>query len=143
MQRTVDASGISYRPDEREELLAEGLVILLELAKRYKPLPARPGIDKQAGRFSGYASMFLPRRLGDAWHRWHPEHRYITDTATGRRRWHYDKPTMSLDGMYETRGGDHSQLSEEHGDSLLKGARQLRDFVPNTTAHEPVSASAA
>jgi hypothetical protein len=73
--------------------------------------------------------MFLPRRLGDAWHRWHPEHRYITDPATGRRRWHYDPPTMSLDGLYEARGGD---AGESLGDAALAKARTLRDFVPTT-----------
>jgi hypothetical protein len=134
VERTIQASGISYRADEREELLAEGLVILLELAERYRPLPARPGIDKQAGRFSGYAAMFLPRRLGDAWHRWHPEHRYITDPATGRRRWHYDPAAISLDGLYggsdTSRGGDASHS----GDAALAHARVLRDFVPTSHA---------
>lgn len=132
MQRTVDAAHIRYSREEREELLAEGLVILLELAARYKPLPIRPGIDSQAGRFSGYASMFLPRRLGDAWHRWHPEHRYVTDSSTGRRRWQYDDPTMSLDELCEVTGG-HTGLSEQR-ESELGRLRPLREFVPTSKA---------
>lgn len=128
MQRTVDAARIRYDHDEREELLAEGLVILLELAARYKPLPARPGIDTQAGRFSGYASMFLPRRLGDAWHRWHPEHRYVTDSSTGRRCWQYDAATLSLDELATPSNG-HTEISEEREGELAR-ARVLREFVP-------------
>lgn len=154
MQGTIDSCGISYSPDEREELLAEGLVILLELAARYKPLPARPGIDDNAGRdrisgvrggrFSGYAAFYLPKRLGDAWHRWHPEHRYVTDPATGRRRWQYDQPTMSLDSLYEPRGQAPSALTDEYGDMKLANARLLNDFVPTTRrAHaQPVPAAA-
>lgn len=99
VQRTIDRSQIRYSPQEREELLAEGLTILFELAGKYKPLQARPGIDKQPGRFSGYAAMFLPRRLGDAWHRWHPEHRYLTDPQTGERGWCYGQPMLSLDAV--------------------------------------------
>lgn len=136
VQHTVDASRIPYNHDEREELLGEGLVILLELADRYRPLPARPGIDKQAGRFSGYAAMFLPRRLGDAWHRWHPEHRYITDPETGRRRWQYDPAAMSLDELAHVNPG-HTGISEER-EKVLSRARVLRDFVPTTHAGAPV-----
>lgn len=132
MQRTVDASRISYHHNEREELLAEGLVILLELAQRYRPLPARPGIDSQPGRFSGYASMFLPRRLGDAWHRWHPEHRYVTDPDSGRRHWRYDKPTMSLDELFDIDPA-YTGLSERREEELGR-ARALKDFVPVTQA---------
>lgn len=140
MQRTIDASGINYSPDEREELLAEGLVILFELARRYKPLQPRHAGEK-AGRFSGYAAMFLPRRLGDAWHRWHPEHRYVTDPTTGRRRWHYDPPTMSLDGLRNSSNtyADHTL------DRALSRARGVRDFVPTHAKpkQQPVPAQAA
>jgi hypothetical protein len=74
--------------------------------------------------------MFLPRRLGDAWHRWHPEHRYITNSETGRRCWQYDPPTMSLDGLYHADRGGNDELA---GDASLAHARVLRDFVPTTT----------
>jgi len=114
VQRTIDASQIQYSASEREELLAEGLTILFELAGKYRPLPARPGIDAQPGRFSGYAAMFLPRRLGDAWHKWHPEHRYVTNPSTGKRGWHYEKPMVSLDGLADgntARGGEHHLLN--------------------------------
>lgn len=119
VQRTIDRSGIEYSASEREELLAEGLTILCELARKYKPLPMRPGIDKQAGRFSGYAAMFLPRRLGDAWHKMHLEHRYVTNPDTGKRGWYYDSPMLSLD---ELGGGG------EQRESHLLHARGLPSF---------------
>jgi hypothetical protein len=84
---TISRSGIPFDPSEHQELMLEGLAILCELAAKYEP--HRPGY-KQAGRFSGYAAQFLPRRLGDAWHRLHPNHRYVTDPVTGKRSWHYD-----------------------------------------------------
>lgn len=121
VQRTIDRSGIEYSASEREELLAEGLTILCELAGKYKPLPMRPGIDKQAGRFSGYAAMFLPRRLGDAWHKMHLEHRYVTNPDTGKRGWYYDRPMLSLD---ELGGGAGGELREHH----LLHARGLTAF---------------
>jgi hypothetical protein len=89
---------------EREELHAEGMCILFELASKYEH--QRPGYDRP-GRFSGFAAMFLPRRLGDAWHRMHEEHRYVT-RADGKREWRYFKRTISLNGLYESEkgGGD-------------------------------------
>jgi hypothetical protein len=80
------------------------------LADRYKPQMSG---YTQSGRFSGYAAMFLPRRLGDAWHKWHPEHRYITDPETGKRGWHYDQPMISLDSLTNAAGGDSDQ-SDRH-----------------------------
>lgn len=124
-QRAIDRSGIPYGPDEREELLAEGLTILCELADKYRPLPARPGIDKQAGRFSGYAAMFLPRRLGDSWHKSHPNHRYVTDPETGKRGWYYGPEMLSLDGLAAT----HDEESRRQGvDAHLMNARPITAF---------------
>lgn len=127
VQRTIDRSQIQYSASEREELLAEGLTILYELAGKYKPLPMRPGIDTQPGRFSGYAAMFLPRRLGDAWHKWHPEHRYITDPGTGQRAWHYDSPMLSLDALTDDQGEEGS------GDRHLLHARPISAFCHAAT----------
>jgi hypothetical protein len=125
VQRTIDRSGIEYSASEREELLAEGLTILCELAGKYKPLPMRPGIDKQAGRFSGYAAMFLPRRLGDAWHKIHLEHRYVTNPDTGKRGWYYMPPVLSLDGLAS---GD-----ADSGEHHLLNARALNHFCHATS----------
>jgi hypothetical protein len=91
VRATIRRSGIQLGLEEREELVAEGICILFELARRYVPKPP-------AGRFSGYAAQFLPRRLGDAWHASHPEHRYVT-TTTGKRTWHYEPSPISFDGL--------------------------------------------
>ena len=82
--------------EERDELHREGLAILYQLARRYQP---RIGDATQDGRFSGYAAMFLPRKLGDAWHAMHPEHRHLTDKTTGERRWHYGDKAVSLEAV--------------------------------------------
>jgi hypothetical protein len=136
VQKTIDRSGIVYSAAEREELLAEGLTILYELAERYKPMPARPGIDKQAGRFSGYAAMFLPRRLGDFWHKSHPNHRYVTDPETGKRGWVYGKPMLSLDGP-TSRGSDNWGDVDRH----LLHAKTIDAFCHAATVHLPCRAS--
>lgn len=91
----IYSSGLKLPPDEREELLLEGITISYELADRFEP--HRPGYAT-AGRFSGYLAQFLSRRLSDAWHRSHPEHRTVRD-ADGKRRWQYDPPPVSLDAL--------------------------------------------
>lgn len=93
--KTIEKSGLRphLEESEREELIADGICILYELAERYEP--HRAGYAT-SGRFSGYAAQFLPRRLGDTWHAKHPEHRRIADEATGKRRWHYHDKPLSL-----------------------------------------------
>lgn len=130
VQRAINKSGIDCSADEREVLLAEGLAILCELHEKYRPLPARPGIDKQAGRFSGYAAMFLPRRLGDAWHKMHPEHRYVTDPETGKRGWSYQQPMLSLDGLSQSSNTTDGWGGERH----LLNARTINAFCHATRA---------
>lgn len=95
VKSTLGRSRIRFDSDEREELVAEGIAILYELAASYEP--HRPGY-KQAGRFSGYAARFLPGRLGRAWHRRHREHRVVTD-ADGERSWEYGQAPASLDAL--------------------------------------------
>jgi hypothetical protein len=129
VQRTIDRSQIDYSPQEREELLAEGLTIAYELAGKYKPLPMRPGIDEEAGRFSGYLAMFLPRRLGDFWHKSHAEHRYVTH-ADGSRGWTYGAPVLSLDGLSQSGDSGDSYGGERH----LLHARTLDAFCHATSA---------
>ena len=105
--------------DEREELVAEGLLILCELSARYdESLPK----DKQAGSFAGYANYLLPRRLLDAWHKHHPEHRYTTDPETGKRKWVYGQPPTSLDALLENDG-------EGGGDHHLFNANTANQFI--------------
>ena len=75
VRSTLHRSGIRFEHDEFEDLVCEGLALLWQLAASYD---ARRGGHAQDGRFSGYAAMFLPKRLGDAWHRRHPEQIYAS-----------------------------------------------------------------
>lgn len=61
----IQRSGVRCGPDQRDDLIAEGLAILCDLARKYEP--HREGYAK-AGKFSGYAASLLPRRMQDAWH---------------------------------------------------------------------------
>lgn len=81
--------------DEREELVLEGIAIMYHLADRYEP---RRGNHTQDGRFSGFAAFYLPKRLGEAWHRLHAEHRYVTG-KDGKREWVYLQPALSIEGL--------------------------------------------
>lgn len=96
VRNALDKAPVTLDAQEFEELVAEGLVILYELAEEYEP--HRAGYER-AGSFAGYASAFLSHRVADAWHRSHAEHRYITVTEddTQRRAWQYLKATVSLD----------------------------------------------
>jgi hypothetical protein len=98
---TLNASGIEFQPDERDELVCEGLAILYALHQRFER--RRAGYT-QDGRFSGFAAMYLPRKLGDAWHRGRPEHRYVTG-PDGKRSWAFFKAHVSLDGIIDGRIG--------------------------------------
>jgi hypothetical protein len=90
---TLLRSGIRFTPSEREELIAEGLAILCKLALDYEPM--RNGHTSE-GRFSGYASMYLPRKLTDAWHGLHPEH--VSMRANGERGWTYNQMPVPFAG---------------------------------------------
>lgn len=120
---TLNDSGIHFDPAEREELVAEGLLIMCELAAAFEP--HRAGYD-QPGRFSGYAAWALPKKLTVIWHRRHEEHRYITN-PDGSRSWAYFKRTVSLDGMraeqrghVETGGGIASGVEDSIDGRLLR-----------------------
>jgi len=110
-------SGVRLDVEDRAELVSEGLLILSQLADHYEP--HREGYE-QAGRFSGFAAQFLPRRLTDAWHRLNPHHEYKTQ-PDGSRRWRYNQPAVSLDAMLDEspREGDPSR-SFMHDQAALR-----------------------
>jgi len=87
---------ITLSAEEHSELHAEGMAILHKLARDY--IAQMDGYE-HPGRFSGYAAMFLPRKLGDAWHRMHEEQQLVTDHETGRRNWRYRERAVSLEAM--------------------------------------------
>lgn len=94
---TLHRQAIPCGHDEREELAAEGLTILYALAAKYEQ---RRAGHQEDGCFSGFAACFLPKKLLTAWHRLHPEHRYMTG-EDGKRFWLYLTPTVSLEGEHE------------------------------------------
>lgn len=60
----MHTSGITPGRDETEDIIAAGLLVLCEMADRYKP--RMPGYQTD-GRFSGYAARWLPGRIRDAY----------------------------------------------------------------------------
>lgn len=129
---TVERSGIQAPEHEREELVADGICILYSLAERFEPRRAGYG---QAGRFSGYAAQFLPRRLGDAWHARHPEHARV-EGSDGKRRWVYRETPISLE-QYLSPSGKEGELGTEDGD-IQNGSQELRIQPPSQQAPVPL-----
>lgn len=121
---TLNASELEFDSSEREDLVAEGIALAHELAARFTP--QRDGYA-QPGRLSGYLAAFLPKRLGDAWHRLHGEHRYVTGDD-GRRRWHYDQAPVSFEALAEH--NDSVDGDRRDPDRFLLGARRPHEFVP-------------
>ncbi len=122
VRNALDKAPIRLETQEFEELVGEGLVILYELAAKYEP--HREGYAR-AGSFAGYAAMFLPKRMTDAWHRSHPEHRYIT-LPDGKRAWRYLKQTVSLDEervMMARGDGSRKMLADVHEGRLVDSAK--------------------
>lgn len=118
---TIERSGIRPAPTEHEELIAEGLAILYELAAKFEP--QREGYDTP-GRFSGFAAQFLPRKLGDAWHKLHPEHRYVTG-EDGKRHWVYFEAPASLDAVLAGPDPTHGSTS-----TVEASIRSLTGWAP-------------
>lgn len=130
---TLNASGIDFQTWEREDLVAEGLVILFELARRFEP--HRAGYAS-AGRFSGFAACYLPKKLGDAWHRNRPEHRYVTG-EDGKRRWQFFKAHASIQGTYEDRTRGLDDVSGDRADLVDGQFLDARYWVPVAAVAQP------
>lgn len=123
----VRKAAVRLDPDEREDLHLEGLAIMYKLAAEYEP--HRDGYEV-AGRFSGFVSYMLPKRLGDYWHSRHPEHHRVTN-ADGSRQWVYLKSAVSLQGLEERTPGRAERL-----------ARAPREWIPVPVSSEAPAAAA-
>lgn len=90
-------SGARPRPEEVEDLHAEGVCLLYVMARNYKE-----HIDGYAvaGRFSGYAIAWLPKQIKEAWHRGRPEHLRSVN-AEGKKEYIALEATASLDDLME------------------------------------------
>lgn len=90
------ARGLVLTADQRDELIAEGLVILLELHRRYDPRKDKGAPAGGCTGFAGYALYLLPRKLADAWHR-SQEHHLLRTQPDGSRRHVYLRTAKSLE----------------------------------------------
>jgi hypothetical protein len=111
VHKTINNAHLVLSPDERDELHAEGLALLQKLAVDYRPHIPGHG---QEGRFSGYAAMFLARKLGDAWHRMHPEHLLVTQ-LDGKRKWEYRDRAVSLEAIVADEPDRADLLADRRG----------------------------
>ncbi len=106
---------------ERDEIVGEGIVLLLHLARNFKP--KMEGYEKP-GKFSGYCAAYLPRKISTAWHKLHPEHLQETQKLEDGRtvkRYKYGEAPMSL-GAVNDESGDGGLLNNDR-------IRTIGDFV--------------
>lgn len=139
--------GARLSPDDFDDVLAEGLLILAGLQKAYQP--GRNGLDPVSSRWGGFASKYLRLKLGDAYHRLQENHRLVAG-EDGRRRWVYEEAPVSLSHVVraaETPAGpgvdpdpaDHIralQVTDEHDTDMaetLRGALDRRWAVDRET----------
>lgn len=106
---SINRAGLNLSDDEDQALIAQGMEIMSRLAQNYK---ARMDGHKQDGRFSGYAASFLPKKLGQAWHRMHPEHHEVTDARTGKRVWVYFREPASFEEVTSGQQGRPAAIRE-------------------------------
>lgn len=148
-------SRVRFPEHEREEMLAEGIALLYELAERYAPSrekkSAKPGHVCRGPRccqpsFAGYASFLLPKRMQSAWKALHPEHSTKKD-PDGKRHTIYGEAPVTL-GHHLDGFGMHTGavsrgvalvatqvVNEEHG-PILEGW-QAPPVVASAMVHMP------
>lgn len=122
------AGGLVLTRDEREELIAEGLVILCDLARRYKP---RLDGYKRDGSFAGYATNLLGRKLSDAYHRQRENHLCRTQ-PDGTRKIEYLPRAESYERVTSPRNNGHQVTTNQEATMRHPG-----NFitVPTTLPH--------
>lgn len=103
---TIRKLNLVLTPDEWDELIADGLEIMLILHRDY-----RPG----KGTFSGYATSLLRGRLLDRHHQHHRGEHIKTRDSAGRAMWEYRAPIASLNAALEHPTFDESRVTTIHG----------------------------
>lgn len=93
-------SSIRMTDDQRDELIAEGLLLLCELWNRYDPHRDKSPGGTTTG-FYGYALYLLPRKLADVWHRSQPHH-VVRTMPDGSRIYEYLKEPKSISEITDT-----------------------------------------
>lgn len=127
VRSTIQKGRLRLTTDEREELVAAGMTIMVRLAKIYEP--GRNGLDAAGSKFSGYAAKYLPGKLSDEWHRMQEHHRLVT-VEGGERRWQYDQKPASLDAIREETGTDHIKavrVEDLYGSDMALTLRSVLD----------------
>jgi hypothetical protein len=133
----IKRARIRFTDDEFDDIMAIGLLILVRLYRLYDP--SRDGGRVETVRtsgsrdgvasFAGYASYLMPNKIHDAYMRSHPEHKYVTDPETKKRRWVYGTAPRSLDAL-RTGDGWGRKDNEFDLDPLDgKNVRHVGDFV--------------
>lgn len=122
--RATIADTLVLTPDQRDDLICEGLRILWTLSDRYQP--GYGGRNPTGSRFSGYAAKYLPGKLSDAWHRL--QGHSLVVLPNGKRKWHYNDRPVSLEALMDATPGSDTLTAlavdpDQHMDSDL--ARKL------------------
>lgn len=97
----VSRSRIVLSWEERDELVCEGLVILVALSRSFRP--QLEGYAR-AGSFAGYAAKLLPGKMSDAWHKLN-EHHVPRTLPDGKRTYQYLEPHHKMERMEEADAG--------------------------------------
>jgi hypothetical protein len=105
----VKRSGTNAPREYWDDLVAEGICLLYQMAKNYKP--QMDGYET-AGKFSGYAIMWLPKQIKQAWHRSQEHHVHVTDKETRKREWRYRLAPISYEIAVVTRNEEHDSRQE-------------------------------
>lgn len=127
---SLTRSHIIYNRDEHDELIAEGITILYELAARYQP--HMPGYQ-HPGRFSGYAAALLPRRMQDAYYRLHPEH--TARRVNGRKIREHGQPPISLQAPIHHEGHELTRNGQAAGPITVADHMALATHALDPTLH--------
>lgn len=121
-------------PDDMEDMVAEGLLIMCQLNAKYDPtLDSRkhsdPTHECRGSRccvpsFAGYATFILPKKLKEAWFAKQPQ--FQSRNVDGKRTY----------VMYATAFSVEERDGQQHGhdlvdtQSVVDNARQPGNFIP-------------
>lgn len=120
---------------ERDEIVSEGIAILFDLARKYKP--RMDGYEKD-GTFSGYLGQFLHLKILTAWYKLHPEHVQVAveqEDGTKKRVFTHGEAPWSLDSIRDSRKGrldsDNADIDliDFRSDKRAGAVRTVGDFV--------------
>jgi hypothetical protein len=113
----ISQAGLLLTHEQREDLKAEGLMILCELAGRYEP--HRAGYERP-GSFAGYAAKYLTLRLQDAWKAMNPTR--TRRDEDGRRTTEYLRHTALDDASLTPLAATYGLVDAPQGYATVEAA---------------------